>query len=457
MQVDAEGFPSVQLTPEQEEWRCPGCGTKELPEPNRDAQMSCVKCGAGINGDPRMVDGIRQSFCPLAEANDQVANMPGPTPEQVHINSLIEGDEDSQQRKARLLAAGGGTQIHLVRGPRGTELQRADRIVKASVQKELTARIEGDSVEARKTRDVLTQVALLLNEHSPAFHNNLQRHVKFEAVRIVQAFFVHEGVCGRGCGVTQTGASAKLLASSLLEGLLTKLCAEHGSVATSKYAPGMTKEQFEKAIAQVKAPKESRNGGTMNRQQVLSSVGLFLRWSDEKICKPCRPPPAPAPPALRHAADRQHADYGCGRVIAPDPHDPMVKLRQRVNFMGTSMLHLRPDLRNGALLALWDPKTIEFLSTTPLPVDLVALCLLTAIADQDDEPDPQDVDRLQILTNTACDQHQITAWTASEFTKQLGAILPESEPTGTTCALVVKPPDAATSPTASATSSGSYY
>lgn len=442
MQVDAEGFPSVELAPEQEEWRCPGCGTKERPEPNRDAQMTCLNCGTGISGDPRMDDGIRQSNCPLAEAKDQVANMPGPTPEQVHINALIEGDEGPQQRKARLLAASGGTQIHSARGHHGTELQRGDRIVRASVQKELTARIEGDSVEARKNQDVLKRLQQLLDQLNPTLHNNLQRHVKFEAVRIVSAFFVHEGVCGRGCGVTQTGASAKMLAGCLLEGLLTKLCAEHDSVATAKHAPGMTKEQFEKVIAQVKAPKGSRNGGTMNRQQVLSSVGLFLRWSDQKICMPCPPPPAPAPPSLRQAADRQHADYGCGRTIAPDPYDPMEKLRQRVNSVGTMMLHVHPDLRNGALRALWDPKTIEFLAATPLPADLVALCLLTAIADKDEESDPQDVDRIHVLTNTTCDQHQITPWTASEFTKQLGAILPEPEPVMTANGLLVKPPTA---------------
>ena len=463
MQMDAEGFPAPAPAAEQEEWQCPGCGTKELPEPNRDAQMSCVKCGTGISGDPRMVDGIRQSFCPLAEAKDQTADAPGLTPEQAHINALIEGDEDPQQRKARLLAAGGGTQIRSARGRRGNELQRADRIVKATVQRELTARIEGNGVEGRKIRDVLAELQLLLDDLNPTLHNNLQKHAKLETVRIIQAFFVHEERCGSGCGVSQTGASAKLLANCLLEGLLSKLCAEHGSVTTAKHAPGMTKQQFEKAIGQVKAPKGPRSGGAMNRQQVLSSVGLFLRWSDEKICKPCPPPPAPAPPALRQAVDRQNADYGCGRVIAPDPYDPMVKLRPRVNALSTWPLRLHPDLRNSALRALWDPKTIEFLAASPLPVDLVALCLFAAIADRDDEPDPQEVADIHVLTNSTCDQYQITTWTASEFTKQLSAILPETEPTGNAYEMITKPPDAAppapaaTSATAASTSSGNFY
>ena len=159
------------------------------------------------------------------------------------------------------------------------------------MQRELTARIEGDGVEGRKIRDVLPQLQLLLDELNPPSTRTCRSTAKFETVRIIQAFFVHEDRCGSGCGVSQTGASAKLLAGCLLEGLLSKLCAEHGLVTTAKHAPGMTREQFEKAIAQVKAPKGPRSGGTMNRQQVLSSVGLFLRWSDEKICKPCPPPP----------------------------------------------------------------------------------------------------------------------------------------------------------------------
>ena len=441
MHVDAEGFPcTAPAADEQVEWRCPGCDTTELPQPNRDSQMSCVKCGVGIEGDPRMVDGIRQSICPLAEAQDQTADAPGQTPEERRINALIEGDEDPQQRKARLLAAGGGTRILSARGHHGVALQRGDRIVKASVQKELTARIEGESAEARKNRDVLKYLELQLTDLNPGLHKNLLRHVKVEAVRIVSAFFVHEGVCGRGCGVTQTGASAKMLAGCLLEAVLSQQCSELVSEGSAKHAPGWTREQFEKAIAQVRAPKESRNGGTMNRQQVLSSVGLFLRWSDEKICKPCPPPPAPAPPALRQAADRQHADYGCGRVIAPDPYDPMVKLRERVNAVGTA--YRVGTMRNRALRALWEPKTIEFLAASPLPTDLVALCLLSAIIDKDDNPDPKDVDRIHVLRGASCDQYQITAWTASEFTKQLAAVLPEPEPTYTGSGFVARPPAA---------------
>ena len=441
MHVDAEGFPcTAPAADEQVEWRCPGCDTTELPQPNRDSQISCVKCGAGIEGDPRMVDGIRQSICPLAEAQDQTADAPGQTPEERRINALIEGDEDPQQRKARLLAAAGGTRIRSARGHHGVYLQRGDRIVKASVQKELTARIEGESAEARKNRDVLKYLELQLTELNPGLHKNLLRHVKVEAVRIVSAFFVHEGVCGRGCGVTQTGAAAKMLAGCLLEAVLSQQCSELVSEGNAKHAPGWTKEQFEKAIAQVRAPKESRNGGTMNRQQVLSSVGLFLRWSHEKICKPCPPAPAPAPPSLRQAAERQLADYGCGRVIAPDPYDPMVKLRERVNAVGTA--YRVGTMRNHALRALWEPKTIEFLAASPLPTDLVALCLLSAIIDNDDDPDPKDVDRIHVLRGASCDQYQITAWTVSEFTKQLAAVLPEPEPAYTGSGFVAVPPAA---------------
>ena len=242
-----------------------------------------------------------------------------------------------------------------------------------------------------------------------------------------------------------------MLAGCLLEAVLSKQCSELVSEGSAKHAPGWTKEQFEKAIAQVRAPKESRNGGTMNRQQVLSSVGLFLRWSDEKICKPCPPPPAPAPPALRQAADRQNADYGCGRVIAPDPYDPMVKLRKSVNFVGTQMLHLHPDLRNRGLRAMWEPKTIEFLAASPLPADLVALCLLKAIADGDEQASPQEMDYINDLSDTLCDQFQITPWTASEFTKQLAAVLPEPELAYNGSGFVAQPP--AATPLGSASSS----
>ena len=443
LHVDAEGYPSAAPAPEQDEWRCPGCKTTELPEPNRDAQMTCVTCGAGVSGDPRMVDGIRQSNCPLAEAHDQVADAPGQTAEQAYVNALTEGNEDPQHRRARLLAAAHGTHIRSARGHHGTALQRGDRIVKASVQRELAARIEGDSVEARKNRDVLKQLQLLLDQLNPAPHKNLLRHVKLEAVRIVSAFFAHEGVCGRGCGVTQTGASAKMLAGCLLEAVLSKLCSELDSEGSSKHAPGMTKGQFEKAIAQVKSPKEPRNGGAMNRQQVLSSIGLFLRWSDEKICKPCPPPPEPVPTALRYAADRQHADYGCGRVIAADPYDPMEKLRKSVNYVSTQMLHVHPDLRNSALRALWDAKTVEFLAATRLPADLVALCLLSASWNADGNSDSQDIDRIRVLSNALCDQHQITPWTALELTTQLASILPEPEPTSSSDGLFAsRPPDA---------------
>ena len=446
MHVDSEGFPCTAPADANQrvEWRCPICQTTELPEPNRDSQMSCLKCGAGIEGDPRMVDVIRQSNCPLAEAQDQTADAPpSTTPEQARINALIEGDEDPQRRKARLLAAGGGTRIRSARGHHGVAVQRGDRIVTESVQQEVRARIEGDSAEARKNRDVLKHLELMLKELNPSLHKNLLRHVKVEAVRIVSAFFVHEGVCGRGCGVTQTGAAAKMLAGCLLESVLSKQCSELVSEGSAKHAPGWTKDQFEKAIAQVRAPKESRNGGTMNRQQVLSSVGLFLRWSDEKICKPCPPPPAPAQPSLRQAADRQHSDYGCGRTIAPDPYDPMVKLRKSVNFVGTQMLHLHPDLRDRGLRAMWEPKTIEFLAASPLPADLVALCLLKAIADGDEQASSQEMDYIHDLSDTLCDQYQITPWTASEFTKQLAAVLPEPESTYTGSGFVAKPPAAA--------------
>ena len=453
MHVDAEGFPCTAPAADEQAWRCPICDTTELPEPNRDSQMSCLKCGAGIEGDPRMVDGIRQSNCPLAEAQDQTADAPSSvTPEQARINALIEGDEDPQRRKARLLAAGGGTRIRSARGHHGVALQRGDRIVTASVQQEVRARIEGDSAEARKNRDVLKYLALQLKELNPSLHDNLLRHVKVEAVRIVSAFFVHEGVCGRGCGVTQTGAAAKMLAGCLLEAVLSKQCSELVSEGSAKHAPGWTREQFEKAIAQVRAPKESRNGGTMNRQQVLSSVGLFLRWSDEKICKPCPPAPAPAPPSLRQAADRQHSDYGCGRVIAPDPYDPMVKLRKSVNFVGTKMLHLHPDLRNRGLRAMWEPKTIEFLAASALPADLVALCLLKAIADGDEQASAQEMDYIHDLSETLCDQYQITTWTASEFTKQLAAVLPEPESTYSGSGFVARPP--ASQPAATSAEAG---
>ena len=135
----------------------------------------------------------------------------------------------------------------------------------------------------------------------------------------------------------------------------------------------------------------------------------------------------------------------------------MKKLRPAVNALGTKPLCLHPDLRNSALRALWDPKTIEFLAASPLPTDLVALCLFAAIADRDDESDPQDVDRIRVLTNTSCDQYQITTWTASEFTKQLSAILPETDPTGNAYEMITKPSDAAPPAPAAPASSGNFY
>jgi hypothetical protein len=115
------------------------------------------------------------------------------------------------------------------------------------------------------------------------------------------------------------------------------------------------------------------------------------------------------------------------------------------------MLHLHPDLRNRGLRAMWEPKTIEFLAASPLPADLVALCLLKAIADGDEQASPQEMDYINDLSDTLCDQFQITPWTASEFTKQLAAVLPEPELAYNGSGFVAQPP--AATPLGSASSS----
>lgn len=425
MQVDAEGFPC--LTPQASDlaWQCPGCHTAELPQPNRDSQMTCVSCGTGVSGNPRMVDGVRQSNGPREEAHDQVADAPGPTPEQTFADSVAEGGEDRAHRRMRTLCAEGGTRVRSARGHRGAEIRRGDRVVKSNVQSEVLARVEGSGPEARKNADMLGRLEEMLNKFTPPLHRNLLRHIRLESTRVVSAFFKHDAACGPGCGVTQTGASAKMLASCLLEGLMSKLCAEHNLGATAKHAPGMTKEQFEQAIAQVRAPKSSRGSGSMNRQQVLASVGLFLRWSDAQICQPCPPPPAPVPPQLRGPADRQGADYGCGRVIAPNPHDPMEKLRLSVNRVGNKVLRTPPEARNKALAALWDQKVVDFLSTTTMPVEIVTACLINAVSG--DESDERDTDKIKQLACGLCAQYQVAEWSLWEFAKQLSAVLPTIE------------------------------
>jgi len=422
MHVDAEGYPCAAPPTDDQAWRCPMCSTTDPPQPNRDSQIACVKCGAGVDGDPRMVDVIRQSYGPIAEARDQTADAPGQTPQEIYANSLAEGD-DRAQRRMRAVCAEGSTCVRSVRGRNGADTRAGDRIIKTDLQREVLARVEGNSAESRKNEDMLGRLQETLDKLNPRLHDDLLRHIKLESTRIVSAFFKHDAACGQGCGVSQTGASAKMLARCLLEGVLCKLRAEHGSNSTAKHAPGMTVAQFEQAIAQVRASKSSRGGGSMNRQQVLASVSLFLRWSDEQICQPCRPPPTAAPSALRGPADALQSDYGCGRVIARNPHDPMKKLRERIEAIGNKVLHTPPQARNNALAVLWDQKVIDFLSAITLPVDLVALCLINAVSG--DESSDEDIENIAKLASGSRAQHNVNEWTMLEFAKQLSAVLPE--------------------------------
>lgn len=425
---------SVEGAPDTSEaknvWTCKGCGTTDerCLSPNSEGGLSC-SCGIVAELVSR-VSQERASNCPKEKATDQVGEVQNQTAAQAQFEAWSKGPESRDDRRRRQTFHQGGTRMPTKRLMQLGLLQ-AQNHIDTQAQRDAREALQEDGPDQGRRLAIIRKAESIFDE-IPSLDSRIARHIRMEAIRIYSLSMRHEEVCGcNDCQYRLSQTSVVMIAHAITELVLASLLdsatepAEPSSPVTTiaSLAPERTQQDVLRMMKDFKEFTVRFNRGTP-RMQVLSTVSMIAEWEYNQECIPCaewcEQPALSASLRLSRSITECPAEFG--KSATADPGDNTLKLRNAL-FAAAKCSTTRSDVRLAAFDQLALPPVVQFAAASGLPVELVAVCLLTATALRMQQPNPA-----QSLTNSLRKTNQISATTIEQFIEGLAPLLTVPEP-----------------------------
>lgn len=430
---DREFQQSVEGAPDASEaknvWTCKGCGTTDERDltPNADGGWSCT-CGVVAE----LVSRVSQEHAsnkPKEEATDQVGEVQRQTAAQAQFEAWAKGPESRDEKRRRETFFQGGTRMPTKRLMQHGLLQ-AQNHIDTQAQRDAREALREDGPDQGRRLAIIRKAENIFDE-IPSLDSRIARHIRMEAIRIYSLSMRHEEVCScDDCQYRLSQTSVVMIAHAITELVLASLLdsatdpAEPSSPVTTiaSLAPERTRQDVLRMMKDFKEFTVRFNRG-MPRMQVLSTVSMIAEWEHNQEYTPCtRCELQSLSPSLRQSRSITDCPAEFGKSSTVDPGDNTLKLRNAL-FAAAKCSTTRSDVRLAAFDQLALPPAMQFVEASGLPVELVAVCLLTATALRMKQPNPA-----QSLTSSLRKTNQISASTTEQFIQELAPLLEVPEP-----------------------------
>lgn len=410
-------------------WVCQGCGTTDERRlaPNSEGGLSC-SCGIVAELVSR-VSQERASNCPKEKATDQVGEVQNQTAAQAQFEAWSNGPESRDECRRRETFHQGGTRMPTKRLMQQGLLQ-AQNHIDTQAQRDAREALREDGPDHGRRMAIIRKAESIFDE-IPSLDNRIARHIRMEAIRIYSLSMRHEEVCGcDDCQYRLSHTSVVMIAHAITELVLASLLdsaaepAEPSSPVTTiaSLAPERTHQDVLRMMKDFKEFTVRFNRG-MPRMQVLSTVSMIAEWEYNQEYTPCTRCELQAlSSSLRLSRSITECPAEFGKSSTVDPGDNTLKLRNAL-FAAAKCSTTRSDVRLAAFDQLALPSVVQFVEASGLPVELVAVCLITATALRMKQPNPA-----QSLTSSLRKTNQISASTIEQFIQELGPLLTVPEP-----------------------------
>jgi len=427
-QRSVEGAPDVSDA--RNVWVCKGCGTEDVGclTPNSEGGFSC-SCGI-VAELVAKVSQERASNCPKEKATDQVGEVQNQTAAQAQFEAWSNGPESRDDCRRRETFHQGGTRMPTKRLMQQGLLQ-AQNHIDTQAQRDAREALREDGPDHGRRMAIIRKAESIFDE-IPSLDSRIARHIRMEAIRIYSLSMRHEEVCGcDDCQYRLSQTSVVMIAHAITELVLASLLdsatetAEPSSPVTTiaSLAPERTHQDVLRMMKDFKEFTVRFNRG-MPRMQVLSTVSMVAEWEhgDEHCpCVRCDERPTLSS-SLRLSRSVTECPAEFGKTVTADPGDNTLKLRNAL-FAAAKCSTTRSDVRLAAFDQLALPPVVQFVEASGLPVELVAVCLITATALRMKQPNPA-----QSLTSSLRKTNQISASTTEQFIQELAPLLTVPDP-----------------------------
>ena len=426
-QRSVEGAPDASQA--KNVWTCRGCGTTDERKLSTNAEGG-LSCSCGIVAE--LVSRVSQEYAsnkPKEEANDQVGEVQKQTAAQAQFEAWSNGPESRDDKRRRETLHQGGTRMPTKRLMQQGLLQ-AQNHIDTQAQRDAREALQEDGPDQGRRLAIIRKAENIFDE-IPSLDSRIARHIRMEAIRIYSLSMRHEEVCGcDDCQYRLSQTSVVMIAHAITELVLASLLdsatepGEPSSPVTTiaSLAPERTRQDVLRMMKDFKEFTVRFNRG-MPRMQVLSAVSMIAEWEHDEeyfVCASCDP--QYLSPSLRQSRSVTECPAEFGKSATVDPGDNTLKLRNAL-FAAAKCSTTRSDVRLAAFDQLALPSVMQFVEASGLPVELVAVCLLTATAFRMKQPNPA-----QSLTSSLRKTNQISASTTEQFITELGPLLEVPEP-----------------------------
>lgn len=365
-----------------------------------------------------MVSLTRQKNCALDDDKTVTADLPVDA-DKLELNAWADGVEAPGQRRRRLIAASGGS-VMSVHALKKGGFAAAQSALERDTMQGLSQLLEGNGAESKKRRAVM-RVLDAIFDSCGRVDPRLSKHVRIESNRILNVSLEHEGVCSSpGCQLALTKRSNALVALCLSQQIVESLV--HMTVEDKPTdLRAITTPTLTKMLCAIKALQLS-NAGATQRMQCGSAVSIVAGWNGSEHLYECEPAQAAAPPALRMPTALTGQDEAFGRPVARDPTDKTFKLRDRI-LAAAALINTHAEARDYCLQSLADAKMCDFLASATLPTDVLAVALLSAVAEHMNKPD-----HTPRIATTIARMHDVADSQVGKFARSLRSVLETMPP-----------------------------
>jgi|SaaInlV_125m_DNA_1040241.scaffolds.fasta_scaffold02284_7 hypothetical protein len=415
--VMSEGAEQVQF--KRTVWQCANtqCGNHDMAllETNSDSELVCT-CGF-------VAHGVRQVAIPRFKMCEDSKERPDPsrvaddamhhTAEEAKYAAMLGGPESREDARRRQQLYQGGTRMNTKRLQKNG-LLKAQNCIDAQTRRDNS--MEALHAPDGRVKAVIVQMEKIFDQ-MPSLKDTTKgigRYIRAEGMRIGTLAWRHERECSSpACIYSLSGKTAMGVAHAIVELVLTSLLDDEELVAVQSGGE-MTKQHIEQAMKEF-TTFQIRFSQGMPRIQLLSTVGLISEWEfGEEHWRSCGAV-EPVAPLRLPASLASCPEYG--RVGARDPGDVTLKLRNSLWGAARSGT-VRTDVRMEAMEQLAVEEVVAFATESNLPVELIAVCTLSATAARMGLDNP-----VATLGSNLSARHQIATSTLATFTEQLAPLL----------------------------------
>ena len=370
-------------------WECRVCHTRDTSSLERGTDSALVcKCGA-VDSSVDMIGQARAKNCRKEDDATQVADLPTRSAEQAEFDAWKDGPETPEDKARRKNAHLGGTRRLRERTLRKSEMLLGQSRIESQALRDARDIVANDASDNGRGKRLLITLEKEVFPKLPSVHIGVKSFVRIEAVRIYRCAMRHEAVCGQsGCMFSVTNRANLALALGITELVLASLAGEEapklsrGPVKTigDVTSNDCTLQDAKKVLGELRQIQNTHGGGPQPRMQVLSAVSLISNWETGAELHSCdqewshMPVQLRLPPSIVNCPDRY------GQCTTADPVDTALGKLRRALSGAAATTFARREVRVAAAHQLTVPEVLTFARESGLPVDVLGISIIAAVA-----------------------------------------------------------------------------